>query len=39
MDDAHYIANQRLSRSLPLLPTTSKPEYALAVEWLEAGYR
>ncbi len=38
-DDAQFIAEERLSQSLPLVPTSNAPEYALAVEWLEVGYK
>ncbi len=38
-DDCQYIAEERMSQSLPLVPTSVRPEYALAVEWLEAGYK
>ncbi len=38
-DDCQYIAEERMSQTLPLVPTSVRPEYALAVEWLEAGYK
>lgn len=37
-DDCELIAKVRLNTDYPLEESSVMPEYACAIEWLEAGY-
>ncbi len=39
-DDCKFVADERVSPGRkPLVPTSDAPEWAIAIEWMEVGYK